>query len=55
MNLFGVRQDNNSTSDVIALSLDNDWRLDPRLRIEHRRFSVDDSQQWTLGPALRPT
>ena len=58
MNLFGVRQNNNSTSDTTSLNLllrypIAAWRLSPWLRLDQRRYAVDGSHQWTLAPAFR--
>ena len=60
MNIFGVRQNNNSTSDTTSLKLllrypIAAWWLRPWLRIDHRRYVVDGSHQWTLAPGFRAT
>jgi len=60
MSIFGVRENNNSTSDTTSLNLllrypIAAWRLGPRLRIDQRRYAVDGSRQWTLAPAFRAT
>jgi tetratricopeptide (TPR) repeat protein len=60
MNIFGVRQSNNSTSDTTSLKLllrypIAAWRLSPWLRIEQRRYAVGGSHKWSLAPAFRAT
>jgi len=60
MGIFGMRQNNNSSSDTTSLKLllrypIAAWRLRPWLRIDHRRYAVDGSRQWTLAPGFRAT
>lgn len=61
MNILGVRQDDNSTSDTTSVNLNlrypvnTAWRLNPWLRIDHRHFKADSSNQWTIAPAFRAT
>jgi tetratricopeptide (TPR) repeat protein len=60
MNILGVRQNNNSSSDTTSLNLllrypIAAWRLSPWLRIDQRRYAVDGSHKWSLAPAFRAT
>ncbi|MEJ2573916.1 MAG: AMIN domain-containing protein [Gammaproteobacteria bacterium] len=57
--IIGLRMDNNSTSDMVSLNLNTRYpvnqafRINPRLRIEQRKFSADNSTQWTTAPSVR--
>ncbi len=57
--IIGLRMDNNSTSDTISLNLNTRYpvtqalRINPRLRIDHRHFTTDNSTQWTTAPSVR--
>lgn len=57
--IIGLRMDNNSTSDTISLNLNTRYpvsqvlRVNPRLRIDHRHFTADNSTQWTTAPSVR--
>ena len=60
MSTFGVRQNNNSTSDTTSYNFllrypIKAWRLSPRLRFDQRRYAVDGSRQWIIAPAFRAT
>lgn len=60
MGIFGMRQNNNSTSDTTSLKLllrypIAAWRLRPWFRIDRRRYAVDGTRQWMLAPGFRAT
>ena len=57
--IVGVRRNTNSTSEGTSLNLNSRypvnkaWRINPRLRIDRRRYSSDGSSQWSILPAMR--
>lgn len=56
--IIGLSMDNNSISDTISLNVNTRYtvsqalRINPRLRIDHRKFSSDNSMQWITAPSL---
>jgi hypothetical protein len=57
--IIGVHRDTNPSSDTTSLNLNTRYpvnqalRINPRLRIDDRRFSSDGSTQWTTAPSIR--
>ncbi len=57
--ILGLRYADTSTSKTTSLSLNTrypftrDWRINPRLRVDYRKNSTDDSTQWIGAPSLR--
>jgi TolA-binding protein len=57
--IIAVRRNTNTTSDSTSLNLntrypiDQAWRINPRLLIDHRHFATDGSTQWTTSPSVR--
>jgi AMIN domain len=57
--IIAVRRNTNTTSDTTSLNLntrypiDQAWRINPRLLIDHRHFATDGSTQWTTSPSVR--
>ena len=56
--LFGFRfaDQNRSETETVTMNyrfpVNQQWRLNPRLRIDHRR-NDDETEQWTLRPSVR--
>ena len=56
--IIGLNMDNNSISDTISLNVNTRYtvsqalRINPRLRIDHRKFSSDNSMQWITAPSV---
>jgi tetratricopeptide (TPR) repeat protein len=59
INIFGMRYSDTSTAKIYTLSLDsrypvnNDWRINPRIRLDYRENDNDDSTQTTVLPSIR--
>ena len=57
--ILGLRYSDTSTSNTTTLSLNTrypvnrQWRINPRMRIDYRENSNDDSTQWTFSPEIR--
>ena len=57
--ILGVRYSVSDTTDVYSINLDSrfpigrSWRINPRLRVDYREISSDQSTQWIYSPSLR--
>ena len=57
--IIGLHRDTNPSSDTTSLNLNTRYpvnqalRINPRLRLDDRRFSSDGSTQWTTAPSIR--
>lgn len=57
--IFGLRFAESGTSDIYTLNIDTrfsigrSWRVSPRLRVDYREITTDDSEQWIYTPGLR--
>lgn len=57
--IVGLRRNTNTSSEGTSLNLNTRypvnraWRLNPRLRIDRRRYSSDGSTQWSILPSVR--
>jgi len=57
--IFGLRYAESGTSNIYTINIDSrfsigrTWRISPRLRVDYREISSDDSEQWTYTPGLR--
>lgn len=57
--LVSVRYSDLNASDIISLNLNSrfpltpEWRINPRLRLDHRNNHNDNSTQWSFFPSLR--
>ena len=57
--IFGVRYASTTTADIITLNIDTRFpigqsvRLNPRIRIDYRENTMDQSTQWSYRPGLR--
>jgi tetratricopeptide (TPR) repeat protein len=57
--IFALRYSDSNSSNVYTFNIDSrfpvgrSWRISPRLRVDYRRFTADDSEQWIYTPGLR--
>ena len=57
--ILGVRYADTSTAKTTTFSLNtrypvnNAWHINPRLRVDWRTFTQDNSTQWTVAPSIR--
>jgi hypothetical protein len=57
--IVGLRYAVSDTTDVYSISIDTrfpigrSWRINPRLRVDYREISSDQSTQWIYMPGLR--
>jgi len=57
--IFGLRYAESGTSNIYTINIDSRfrigraWRLSPRLRVDYREITTDNSEQWTYTPGLR--
>ena len=57
--IFSARYATSDSADVYTLNLDTrfpigrSWRINPRLRVDYREISSDQSTQWVYTPGLR--
>jgi tetratricopeptide (TPR) repeat protein len=57
--ILGFRYSVSDTTDVYSINLDSrfpigrSWRINPRLRVDYREISSDQSTQWIYSPSLR--
>lgn len=57
--IVGLRYSSSDSTDVYSINLDSRfplgraWRINPRLRVDYREISSDQSTQWIYTPALR--
>jgi hypothetical protein len=61
LTVLGLRLGNATTTDIASVSLNtrypvtNDFRVNPRMRIDYRRNLVDDTEQFIYRPSARLT
>lgn len=59
ISVLGLRYSNTSNSDISTATFNtrypfrNDWRINPRFRVDYRDNSNNDSTQWIAAPSLR--
>lgn len=59
VSIVGVRYSNSSTSKVTSFNIDSryplgrSWRINARLRVDHRQITSNDSEQWLITPGIR--
>ena len=59
ISVLGMRYSDTNTTDTVSLSLNTRYpyntklRLNPRLRVDYRERSSDDSIEWVIVPSLR--
>lgn len=59
VSIFGLRYSDSDTTQVISMTLDSrypfgrTWRINARLRVDHRQLTSDDSEQWLFTPGIR--
>ncbi len=59
VSIFSFRYSESDSANVYTVNLDSRfrigraWRLSPRLRVDYREITTDDSRQWTYTPGLR--
>ncbi len=59
VSIFGIRYADSSSTEVWSLNLDTrfpigrSFRINPRLRVDHRFIKSDQSEEWIFRPGLR--
>jgi len=59
LGILGLRYSDTSSASTTTLSLNtrypvnHEWRINPRLRLDHRVYTSDNSEQWTYVPSIR--
>ena len=58
VSILGLRYADSETNETISVRLDTrfplgSFRINPRLRLDHRTVKSDDSTQWTYTPGIR--
>jgi tetratricopeptide (TPR) repeat protein len=57
--ILGLRYSDTSTAQTTTFTINtrypvnNNWHLNPRLRVDWRTFTQDNSKQWTVEPSIR--
>jgi len=59
VSIFSLRYSDSDTTQVISVTLDSrypfgrTWRINARLRVDHRQLTSNDSEQWLFTPGIR--
>ena len=59
VSIFSLRYSDSDTAQVISMTVDSrypfgrTWRINARLRVDHRQLTSNDSEQWLFTPGIR--